>query len=215
MSENKSKSSGKQPESTCMPDGHTTLRSYNKKEKVLVLEETKGQRLKTRTELYQDLAKEEKVQGDEDFYEFSTPFDRAMALAIDAAFLFGLYRLILLIVPLEKKIADLFLDKYGLQFMFGEVALLKTITFVTIAITLILAVVIPAAFFNSSLGKKITNQRIRGDETYSISLSQAFWRELVWKPLSIACVVGFILPFFDKKKKSLHDKISGTFIIKD
>ena len=76
-------------------------------------------------------------------------------------------------------------------------------------------VVIPVAFFNVSVGKKLTGQRVRGDNKYTLSISQAFQRELIFKPISIACLVGFILPFFDKKKKSLHDKMAGTFVIKE
>lgn len=205
-------------ESTCMPEGELGLESKSKAkaaESPLQLDETDF-KARTRTELYKDLAKGEKEKGEEDYYDFSSPLQRGIGLAIDAVFIFFLVKAVILVLsPIELKLTHYFLDKYKLQFLFGDKVLLKLITGVSLFVMLFMAVVIPAAFFNSSLGKKITKQRIRGDEKYTLSISQAFKRELIWKPISIACLVGFVLPFFDKKKKSLHDKFSGTFIIKD
>lgn len=207
-------SSSKKLGSTCMPEGRTSIIKKPVHGEKLILDEP-SIKAKTRTEHYQELSKNDKVKDEEDYYDFSSPIQRGLGLLIDAAFLFGIYKLIWKLSSVEVKVINYFLDKYKLQFMFGEAALLKVVLVASLGFALILAVVIPAAFFNSSLGKKLTKQRIRGDEKYTLSISQAFCRELIWKPLSIACVIGFVLPFFDKKKKSLHDKMSGTFIIRD
>lgn len=207
----------KNSSSTCMPDNHTRVVKSQKSAQSdkLVLDEDNFRPTRSRGDLYKELTKGEREKTEEDYYDFSSPIQRGLGLVIDAAFLFGIYKLIVAISPLELTVVNYFLGKYKLQFMFGDKALAEILKYGTIFFALIFAVVIPAAFFNSSLGKKVTGQRIRGDEKYTLSISQAFCRELIWKPLSIGCLVGFILPFFDKKKKSLHDKISGTFIIKD
>jgi uncharacterized RDD family membrane protein YckC len=76
-------------------------------------------------------------------------------------------------------------------------------------------VVIPVAFFNTSFGKKIMGLRIRGIETYSLSVSTAFSRELIMKPISIILIAGFITPFISKKALSVHDFLAKTIVIKD
>ena len=204
------------PQSTAMPDTPFKTSELFGKDKKLTLDEENKRRAKTRTELYNELANKEKVLLDEDFFEFSNPVVRGVALAIDAAFTYGLVKFSLLAAPSEVKLLHLlFLDKYNLEFMFGEKILLTTTMGINIFIALFLFIVIPVAFFNLSLGKKLTGQRVRGDDKYTISIGQAFQREIIYKPISIACLVGFILPFFDKKKKSLHDKMAGTFVIKE
>lgn len=56
------------------------------------------------------------------------------------------------------------------------------------------------ALFNNSFGKKILKLKVRGDEKYTLSINEAITREFIAKPLSIACLAGFILPFFNKEK---------------
>ena len=134
---------------------------------------------------------------------------------IDILFMFIMANLLFYLVPLEIKLIDVFMAKYSLQFMFGETVLIYILKSLNIAFGLFFFVIIPTSFFNTSLGKKITNQRVRGDYKYTLSISQAIQRELIWKPLGMAFLVGFFMPFFDKKKKSLHDKLTGTIVVRD
>ncbi|MBC7714761.1 MAG: RDD family protein [Rhizobacter sp.] len=171
---------------------------------------------KTRTALYNELTKNDKVMEEEDYYEFSNPVFRGIALGVDLIFTAVIVKAAILASPIEGKLLHaLFLDKYKLQFMFGEEAMLKMITVLSVFFVLFFLIVIPVAFFNVSLGKKLTKLRVRGDGKYSLSIAQAFQRELIYKPIGMACLAGFILPFFDKKKKSLHDKMTRTFVIKE
>jgi uncharacterized RDD family membrane protein YckC len=70
-------------------------------------------------------------------------------------------------------------------------------------------------FFNTSLGKRIFGLRVRGDHFYTLNFGLAFQREFIFKPISAGLVIGLIFPFFNKEKKSLHDKFAGTFVIKE
>ncbi|MBC7428758.1 MAG: RDD family protein [Bacteriovorax sp.] len=175
-----------------------------------------GQRpAKTRTALYKELIKDDKVMEDEDYFEFSNPAARAIGLAIDAVFAFVIVNVAMMAAPIEVKLVHLLiLDKYKLVFVLGDSGLLQILTTASIFAVLFFLIVVPVAFFNVSIGKKITGQRVRGDNKYTLSLSQAFKRELIYKPIGIACLASFILPFFDKKKKALHDKLAKTFVIK-
>lgn len=182
----------------------------------LTLDEEGQRPARTRGELYKELIKNDKVLEDEDYFEFPNPVFRGIALAIDTLFAFFLVKFTMLLAPLEAKIIHLaFLDKYNLQFMLGETAFVKIIMAVSVFLAVFFFIVIPVAFFNVSLGKKLTKIRVRGENKYTLNISQAFQRELIFKPISMACMIGFVLPFFDKKKKSLHDKMAGTFVIKE
>jgi uncharacterized RDD family membrane protein YckC len=98
--------------------------------------------------------------------------------------------------------------------MLGNAFLLRMILVLTACILAFVGIIMPMAFFNNSFGKKFLNLKVRGDEKYTISINDAITREFIAKPLSIACVAGFILPFYNKERKSLHDKIMKTFVIK-
>jgi len=74
-------------------------------------------------------------------------------------------------------------------------------------------IIIPLSFYNSSFGKKLLGISVRGTNSYTISLSQAIAREIIIKPLSLLTLVGFVTPFFSKKKQSIHDMIIGTLVI--
>lgn len=170
---------------------------------------------RTRNELYRELSKNDKVMAEEDYYNFPNPVNRGIALAIDLLLLFGLYKLSFLAAPINVKLVHLFLDKYNLKLLFSETILYQLSSYFNLVCCLFFGIIIPTAFFNSSLGKKIMRLRVRGDFKYTLSIEQAFKREIILKPISILAIFGFFLPFFDKKKKSFHDKIVGTIVVKD
>jgi uncharacterized RDD family membrane protein YckC len=208
-------------ESTAMPSG--TVVSYRRdklvkdkesKEEKLTLEET-NYKSRTRNSMYSELAKEEKLMTDEDYYDFAPFPQRAIALLVDCVFIFFLIKTAIFLRPLLFKVVYLFLDKYHLELWISDPILMQVLLYTASFLILFFMIVIPLAFFNTSLGKKITGLRVRGDDKYTLSITQAFQREIFYKPLSLACLVGVVLPFFDKKKKSLHDKITRTFVIKD
>lgn len=168
----------------------------------------------TLTEQYQKLQKREKIL-DEDVYVYASPVSRAMALVIDQIFNIALIYASIMVAPIELKLIDLFNDKYNLALSLPRTMVLSALTMTTIFFAFFFFVVIPTAFYNRSLGKKMTGLYVRGTQTFTLSISQIFMRELFCKPISMALIIGFFLPFFDKKKQSIHDKMTGTLVIKE
>ncbi len=211
-------SKSKEKASTAMPDTDLLERERKstpqKKPKKLKLNDDGFKPTKTRSELYNDLEKDEEIY-DKDVTEYPAPAARFIALVLDLAFNGGVLFVGFKIFPFVIMLIQLFLDKYKLVFMFGAEILDKMTLGLTEFTLIILFVIIPGAFFNSSFGKKIMGLRVRGSGQFTISMGQSFQREVIFKPLSIALVVGFILPFFDEQKRSLHDRLAKTFVIKD
>jgi uncharacterized RDD family membrane protein YckC len=169
---------------------------------------------KSRQQLYNEMKKDEEIL-DKDVYEYASFVQRGVSLVLDCAFIFLLYKIVLILVPLELKISQYVMDQYKIQFIFGEVAHKKLLLILTSVCAVFFGIIIPMAFFNNSFGKKFVGLKVRGDEKYTLTISEAFMREIIMKPISVGCVVGFVLPFFTgKEKKSIHDKVMHTFVIK-
>lgn len=168
---------------------------------------------KTRQQLYNDLKREEKYL-EKDIFVYAPVVDRAIAFLLDLGFLFAVYKMIIFIAPFELKLVQVFLDKYNLQFIFGNEILTKTLMAGSSVIAIFFTVIVPMAFFNNSFGKKLLGLKVRGDDKYTLTMGEAFIREIILKPISLGCVVGIITPLSNKQKKSLHDKIMKTFVIK-
>ncbi|MEA9355909.1 RDD family protein [Bacteriovorax sp. PP10] len=169
---------------------------------------------KSRQQLYNEMKQEEEIL-DQDVYQYASIVERGISLAIDCVFIFILYKLVVFLVPLEFKLSHYFMDQYKIQFMFGEAAFIKLLLILSTIAALFFGIVFPMAFFNNSLGKKLVGLKVRGDEKYTLTISEAFMREVIMKPISMGCLVGFVLPFFGgKERKSLHDKVMHTFVIK-
>ena len=182
----------------------------------LKIDEKSSRPARTRNELYNELIKDEKVLEEEDYYEFPNPVNRGAALFIDVVFAYVVIGVFAAAAPLVAQLWHvIFLDKYHLQFIFGEEAMIDLIRYLSIVLSIFFLIVLPVVFFNQSLGKKIAKIKVRGTGNYTLRIPQIFIREVVYKPIGILCLVGFILPFFDKKKMSLHDKLVGTFVVKE
>lgn len=65
-----------------------------------------------------------------------------------------------------------------------------------------------------SLGQLFFGIRVVGEDFQSLSLSKIFWREYAAKAISILSVVGILIPFFHQDKRSLHDYLSGSYVVK-
>lgn len=169
---------------------------------------------KTRVEMYNELERQEK-KLDEDVFVYANPIFRAIAFVIDIGFMYGLYLLAHLLVKPVTFVIQLFLDKYKLQIMMSQDLYLMIILVCSICVVALFGVLVPLAFFNTSLGKRIFGLRVRGDDFYTLNLGLALQREFIFKPISVGLLIGFIFPFFNKEKKSLHDKFARTFVIKE
>lgn len=203
--------------SMAMPDNSGAEDDYREKASTkpqkLKLDSNSYKPAKSRQQLYNELKQEEEIL-DQDVYQYASYVERSIALALDAVFVFLLYKIVVFITPYEFKLVQYCMDKYSVEFMLGDGFLLRMILVLTAIVAAFVGVIMPMAFFNNSFGKKFLNLKVRGDEKYTLTINEAITRELIAKPVSIACIAGFILPFFNKEKKSLHDKFMKTFVIK-
>ena len=206
--------SGKKKISTAMPCMADEVESSAQRTKKLKLDEEGYKPSKTRVEMYKELEKEEK-KLDEDIYIYANPVIRGCAFAIDLGFMYFLYKIAFFFTKPIMLLIQLFLDRYHLQLLINQDIFLKLVLLFSTITVAFIGVLIPLAFFNTSFGKRVFGLRVRGDHSYTLTLGLALEREFIFKPISIGLIVGFIFPFFNKERKSLHDKFSKTFVIKD
>lgn len=138
---------------------------------------------------------------------------RFIAFVIDMAFAAVLGIAVYFTTPILRSLIQLFLDKYKLQFWLPEPIVMQLIFTADAIVMIFLFICLPVAFYNHSYGKKIVGLKIRGTQKYTISLVQAIQREIVYKPLGILIVVGFFIPFFNKKHQALQDFLAETHVI--
>lgn len=190
------------------------IKRVTSRQKNLALDEAAVPRTKTRSAMALEI---EGVKDDElkDVYSFAPLPRRAVAFVLDAVFLFAIIFAVRFTTPFWRKLIQYFMDHYKLKFLVSESMVVNIIMGLSGFLALFFLIVIPVAFFNTSLGKKILGLRVRGIEKYTISISDAFKRELIMKPLSIAIIAGFITPFISKKRLSIHDMLTHTFVIKE
>ena len=207
----------KEVNSMAMPDNSGSEDDYREKlhsrPKKRILEIDSYKQGKSRQQLYDELRQDDEIL-DQDLFEYASHIGRGAALFLDVLFFFVLYKIVTFITPYLFKLTQYCLDAYKLEFMLGNGFLLRMILILTTIVVIFISVIIPMAFFNNSFGKKVFNLKVRGDETYSIAIDKAIIRELIAKPISAICIIGFIFPFFNKERKSLHDKFMKTFVIK-
>lgn len=190
------------------------LKLEKKQSKLTLDEAALPPRHKTRSAMASELEKE-KTKKEEDVYDLAPVSKRGAAFVLDVGFLAAVLYATKMLAPLWRTLVQLFLDRYKLQFIIPEPLVMKTIMGISGFFALFFLVVIPVAFFNTSFGKKIAGLRVRSSDHYTISITQAFKRELIFKPLSILIIAGFITPFFSKMRLSIHDMLAGTFVIED
>lgn len=75
---------------------------------------------------------------------------------------------------------------------------------------------IPSILFKKSIGKSLLNLYIGKNSQVGryANLPQAFMRELVFKPISILSVFGILMMLVNRDSRALHDRLSGTAVLK-
>lgn len=190
------------------------IRKKNKRERKLVLDEAPIPRTKTRSAMAIEL-QEKKDNSLRDEFTYAPLYKRGLAFILDCVFLGTLLYAVKFSSPLWRQLIKYFMDSYNLKFLISESLVMKGVYFISGFISLFFCIVIPVSFFNLSFGKKLLGLRIRGVDKYTISLSEAFNRELIAKPISILLIAGFVTPFLSKKRLSVHDMITDTFVIEE
>lgn len=185
-----------------------------RKKPQLILDESAAPRMKTRSEMAAELSKGNEDE-EWDSFVYASVIKRSLAFLIDLIFLGILAIVSYYMAPLCRKILQLFLDRYKIELFLSDANLMNFILLVNMAIAVFFFVVIPVAFYNHSLGKKLLGLKMRGSEKLRIGIDQAMARELVYKPLGILMIIGFFVPFFNKKRQAFHDMQSETIVIEE
>lgn len=66
-----------------------------------------------------------------------------------------------------------------------------------------------------SVGKKLLNIKVCNTQGLRISFGKSLLRNLLKITGFLSLGLGFFMGFFDKKQQCWHDKLAGTFVIKD
>ena len=66
-----------------------------------------------------------------------------------------------------------------------------------------------------SIGKMILKTHLVSFDSDKVGLFQAIKRELILKPIGVAFLVGFIMPFISEDNESFNDRFGGTLVAKD
>jgi len=97
----------------------------NNKSNTLTLDESGMPKTKTRTEMASDIIYN--IEDDKDLMNYAPLVIRAIAGALDYAYLYGLFRFAVLINPYMREIVRYVMDKYKQQFIFPEPSVLQGI----------------------------------------------------------------------------------------
>lgn len=180
----------------------------------LAVESQKVNTAKSRMSLYKELEERDRVDT-EDVIVHASIVKRAIGLIIDLVFDVGLVFVALQLVPVTRFIISLPMDKYGFVWHFNAATMNNVYWGVNIFIALCLGIWMPTLFYNTTMGKRVMNLRVRDMGQYTLSPYQAFTRELIFKPISICTAFGFIVPLFNKERRSFHDFLAKTQVIND
>lgn len=197
-----------------LPDNHNDeTKLPDNKITALVLDTSILPEHKTRTELSKSL--ELIHDNDDDLFTLASYVKRVFSFIIDSLLVAVIINRVSMIMLILKPYVQRFFEQSQFNYALLMTLFINSLFFTICFTALFLFLVIPITFFNCSLGKKLFGLRIRGENNYTLSISQVFYRELVIKPLAIAAVVGFIIPFYSKKRQSLHDKLAHTIVIEN
>ncbi len=185
-------------------------------EKVEVNLETDNRvsKFQTRTALYEELQREQKLL-EKDVIVTAPVFKRGIALAIDLLFFAFLFKLSEFFIFLTKFLCSLPMERYKFVWNFSDATMFKAFWGFNFLLCLFFFHLIPVYSYNTTLGKKILGLRVRGSAQYTLNFSQVVLREILLRPLSILLVIGFIVPFFNADRRSIHDYIAKTQVILD
>lgn len=180
----------------------------------LKLEDQKIDPSKTRNAMYEELESKFK-DVEEDIVDYAPLSLRACAFFIDLSVYMTTYLLSNFTVPVTKWFFSIPMKRYHFSWTLSPLEVYYLMLGINLFILINLLLVIPPAFFGTTLGKRVAGLKIRGDKQFSIKYRTVFVREILLKPISLVVVIGVLLPFFNKKRKALHDIICKTLVIND
>jgi len=193
-----------------LKNSHKLAKTENK----LELDHSSVSKAKSRSAMAFELNQNVNDVAEDSFTLASLP-KRAFAFLLDLILMAALIYFVKFSLSIIREFTRALMNENKYKLMIPESQIMNLLMCSALLILLFSFVVIPAAFFNTSFGKKLMGLRVRGIEKYTLSISTAFKRELIMKPISIILVVGFITPFISKKRFSIHDMLAETIVIED
>lgn len=195
-------------------NSHKRAPIAKRKQEGLVLDQASAPKTRTRSAMAQELDRGIEKHPVEEF-NLASYFSRGLAFIFDTLFLFASLFTVKFSTPIIKQIIQYGLDNYKYKINISDLLFSNIVMGVSSILIVFFIVVIPVAFFNTCLGKKIFGLRVRGSGQYTLTINEAFKREIIFKPLSVLLLIGFITPFFSEKRLSLHDMLARTMVVTD
>jgi uncharacterized RDD family membrane protein YckC len=155
------------------------------------------------------------MKTDEDFAKERADLlqTRAFAQIIDLAVGVGLFILTFFELPMAMKISKSILDIMNWKFIFNASTTMDIIQVSLFFLNYFIVFAILLSNSNKTIGKNIMGLKVVGKKNDSISVSMAFQREMLFKPISFLTIIGALYPYIDKDGGTLHDFLSGTQVI--
>lgn len=143
--------------------------------------------------------------------------DRIKGGAVDLGICLGLY-FVASKESLTYKTEELYFkvtEIAGVELELSDTILDYGLIAINFCILYFVAQVLVTTFFQKSIGKMVSGTHLVSFDADKVGLFQAIKREMIMKPIGVAFLVGFILPFTDEDNQSFHDKFGGTLVAKD
>lgn len=148
-------------------------------------------------------------------YEPAGITKRVLAQLIDLVVILITFFMSAFFVPFVAQFCQALIDRTNFSFLTGKIVNTQYVHFAIFILDYFILYVVFLAFSNSSVGKKIMGLSVRGKNYYNLSITQAFSREMIFKPISFLSVIGILISFFNEDKKALHDLLATTIVIKN
>ena len=144
----------------------------------------------------------------------ANPFMRGVGFGVDVAFMTGTYFASYIVGGVLEEVpkAMAFYDSYSQ--LHAHLSAHQFLSYAILALSFLLFYLLPVCFFHKSLGKKLMGIEIVSTKRPYLTTPNLVFRELIAKPLSIALLLGLVMPFFNRRRMSLHDYLCSTAVVK-
>ena len=158
----------------------------------------------------------EKTKTDIYKVKYCSKIERITAGGIDLALLVGIVFGSHFISPMINKIIDDFLIIIT-SFLPLTPEFLAANGWIGVSlIGVFILYIVPSILFKRSIGKSFLNLYVgkNSQAGRNANFAQAIMRELVFKPISILSIFGLLMMLVNRESRALHDRLSGTAVLK-
>lgn len=175
----------------------------------------RSSKLRIDTEQAVALQKEaiKKMRAVEDVIIQAPVIKRIVAQFVDFFVILLLFIVSAYFVPFGVKVTKNILASAALDNMFDKSTTPQLVHLVFFLLGIYIIFVVFLSATNTTVGKRAMDLQVRDVDSSTISLSQAFLREMILKPLSFLSILGVLYVFVNKERKTLHDLLSSTLVV--